>query len=436
MNSLSIILLDVLVLVLFLMMSLPLPVCFAGALLFLSMFGDISMKTMLVWVFSQSTGSVLLASPLFILAGTYMGGSGIAKRLLDFADAFIGHVKCGLGVVSICTCAIIGAISGSGFTGVAATGPIMIPRMEEQGYPRGYATALVTVSSVLGLLIPPSVVMIMFGWVTETSILACFLATLGPGLLITLLFCIIHIFWSRRYDLKVVEKKPFKPYMLNIARSTGKAVPALVMPLIILGGIYGGIFTATEAAAVAAIYSVPVGLKIYKACKVKDFLRMTKEACSTIGSIMVMIICCLMLSRVFTVNRVPEMVLNLMMSISTNKYVLLIIIDFFLFFVGMIVNDTTGVLICAPLLMPVISHLGVSTVHFAAIMGVNLAMGGVTPPYASILYLGMRIGKAEFHEIFKPTMIFLLLGYVPVVFLVTFWPDLALAIPRMCGFAV
>lgn len=188
MTSLSIILMDVILLVFLLMLSIPLPVCFAGALLFLSLFGDVSMKTMLIWVFSQSTGTVLLASPLFILAGTYMGGSGIAKRLLDCVDAFVGHIKSGLGVVAVLVCAIMGAISGSGFTGVAATGPIMIPKMEEQGYPRGYATALVTVSSVLGLLIPPSVVMIMFGWVTECSILACFLSTLGPGLIITALF--------------------------------------------------------------------------------------------------------------------------------------------------------------------------------------------------------------------------------------------------------
>ncbi len=433
MSSLTLILADVVLLVVLLMLSLPLPVCFSGALLFLSLFGDVSMKTMLIWVFSQSTGSVLLASPLFILAGTYMGGSGIAKRLLDFADSLIGHIKSGLGVVSVVVCAIIGAISGSGFTGVAATGPIMIPRMEEQGYPRGYATALVTVSSVLGLLIPPSVVMVMFGWVTETSIAACFLSTLGSGLLITGLFCIIHIIWSRKFDLKVAEKKPFAPYIKNVGVSTVKALPAMVMPLIILGGIYGGVFTATEAAAVAAIYAIPVGLWIYKACSFKDFLKMTKEASSTIGSIMVMIICCLMLSRVFTVYRVPEMVLKLLTGISDNKYVLLVIIDLFLFFVGMIVNDTTGVLICAPLLMPVITQMGVHPIHFAAIMGVNLAMGGVTPPYASILYLGMRIGKAEFHEIFKPTMVFLLLGYVPVVFLVTFCPELALAIPRLCG---
>lgn len=436
MISLKIILIDIIILVGLLIMSIPLPVCFAGALLFLSMFGDVSMKSMLIWVFSQSTGSVLLASPLFILAGTYMGGSGIAKRLLDAVDAFVGHIRTGLGIVSIIVCAVIGAISGSGFTGVAATGPIMIPKMEEQGYPRGYATALVTVSSVLGLLIPPSVVMIMYGWVTECSILACFLSTLGPGLAITCLFIIIHCFLSRKFDLKVLEKKPFDEYIINAGKKTFKALPALVMPLIILGGIYGGIFTPTEAAAVAAIYSIPVGIWIYKECTFKDFIEMTKEATSTVGSIMVMIVCCLMLSRIFTLYQVPEMVLELLMGISTNKYVILFIVDIFLFIVGMIVNDTTGVLICAPILLPLMTQIGVSPIHFAGIMGVNLAMGGITPPYASILYLGMRIGKAEFHEIFKPVMTFLLFGYVPIVFLVTYWPDLALAIPRFMGFPV
>ena len=430
------VILCVILLIVLLMLSIPLPVCFAGALLFMSAFGDVSMSTMMVWVFSQSTGSVLLASPLFIIAGTYMGGSGIASRLLDFADAFVGRIKGGLGVVSVVTCAIIGAISGSGFTGVAATGPIMIPRMVDQGYSRGYATALVTVSSVLGLLIPPSVVMIMFGWVTESSILACFLSTLGPGLLITLMFCIINMVWSRKFDLKLMERKSFSEKWVDRGVTGLKATPALVMPVIILGGIYGGFFTPTEAAAVAAVYSIPIGLWVYRAAKLKDVWTMTREAASTVGSIMVMIICCLMLSRTFVLLRVPEMFMDAFMSISDNRVVLLILVNLFLFFVGMIVNDTTGVLLCAPLLLPIMHELGISTIHFAAIMGVNLAMGGITPPYASILYLGMRVGKCEFAEIFKPTMVFLLIGYVPIVFLTTFWADLALWIPRICGFAV
>ena len=162
------------------------------------------------------------------------------------------------------------------------------------------------------------------------------------------------------------------------------------------GGIYGGVFTATEAAAVSAIYAIPVGIWVYKACTIKGFLQMTKEASSTIGSIMVMIVCCLMLSRVFTIYRVPSLVLDLLMGITTNKYLLLFIIDIFLFLVGMIVNDTTGVLILCTASDASHDTAWSQPGTFAAIMGVNLAMGGVTPPYASILYLGMRIGKRNF----------------------------------------
>ena len=421
---------DIILLIVLLMLSIPLPYCFGGALMFMAVFGNVSMKSMMLWAYSQSIGTVLLASPLFILAGTFMGGSGVAKRLLDLCDAFIGRIKGGLGIVSVVVCAIIGAISGSGFTGVAATGPIMIPRMVEQGYPRGFATALVTVSSVLGLLIPPSAIMIIYGWITETSILACFLSTVGPGLLVMLLFCIINMLECRKFDLVLMPPIPMKEKLLMTGSRTLVAIPALLMPVIILGGIYGGVFTPTEAAAVAAIYSIPVGLWIYKAMKLKDIKQMLFDSINSIGSIMVMIIFCLMLSQTLTMLQVPQALIEIMFSITQNKVIILILMNIFL----LIVNDSTGMLLCAPLLLPLVKELGISPVHFAAIMGVNLAMGGVTPPYASILYLGMRIGKCEFSEIFGPTMKLLVFGYIPVVFLTTFWPDLSLFLPRLFGF--
>ncbi|MFH2113735.1 MAG: TRAP transporter large permease subunit, partial [Spirochaetota bacterium] len=173
---LTIVALDVILLVVLLIMSIPLPFCFGGALAFMAIFGGASMRSMMLWGFNQSISLILLASPLFILAGTLIGGSGVAKHLLNFVDIIVGRIKGGIGVVAVITCGIIGAISGSGFTGVAATGPILIPRMVEQGYPRGYATSLVTVSSILGLLIPPSIIMIFYGWVTDTSILAAFMS--------------------------------------------------------------------------------------------------------------------------------------------------------------------------------------------------------------------------------------------------------------------
>lgn len=434
---LTIVALDVLFLILLLMLSIPLPYCFGGALAFMVMFGGASMTSMMLWGFNQTISLVLLASPLFILAGLMISESGIAKHLLNFIDVFVGRIKGGIGVVAIVTSGIVGAISGSGFTGVASTGPILIPRMVEQGYPRGYATAIVTVSSILGLLIPPSVIMIFYGWVTETSILAAFLATVGPGIAIILLFSIINMVWVRKFkDVRLVEVNPNR---VERYKENGKkviyAVPGLLVPVIILGGIYGGVFTPTEAAAVAGFVAVPIGIWLYKDLGRKTFKKVIRSAGVSIGSIMTMIIFTLMLSQTYVLLRVPQALIQILFGITTNKIVLLIIINIFLFLTGMIVNDITGMILLAPLLLPLVTELGISPVHFAAIMGVNLAMGGVTPPYASILYLGMRIGKTEFHSILKPTLVFLILGYVPVVFLTTFWPDLSMYLPRLFGLA-
>ena len=431
---LTIVLLDVILLVLLLILSVPLPYCFGGALLFMSIFGDVSMKSMMLWGFNQMISPILLASPLFILAGTLMGGSGIASRLLDFVDSFVGRIKGGLGVISVVTCALIGAISGSGFTGIAATGPVMIPRMVEQGYPRGFATALVTVSSILGLLIPPSIIMILYGWVTETSILACFLSTVGPGIAITITLSITNLVMARKFNLKLEEPMPAAAKVRQITTRTWSALPALFMPILILGGIYGGIFTPTEAAAVAAIYSIPVGFAIYRSLNRKAFYNMLLESSTSIGAIMTMIAFCLMLSQTYVMLQVPQAIVKMFFGFTQNKALMLIIINLLLFVVGMIVNDATGMILIAPLMLPLVKELGVHPIHFAAIMGVNLGMGGVTPPYASILYLGMRIGKCEFKDILPPTLVFLFVAYIPIVFLTTFWPDLSLFLPRMFGF--
>lgn len=436
MEIMTVVTIDVILLVVLLMMSIPLPYCFGGALAFMAIFGGVSMKSMMLWGFNQMISPVLLASPLFILAGTLMGGSGIAKHLLNFADVFVGKIKGGIGVVAVVTCAMIGAISGSGFTGVAATGPILIPRMVDQGYPRGYATALVTVSSVLGLLIPPSIIMIFYGWVTDTSILAAFLSTVGPGLLIVLMFSIINLIWVRKFPDIKIEKTVDKYTRRNMNKTRIiNAVPALMMPIIILGGIYGGVFTPTEAAAVAAVITIPVGFYVYKELKINNFKSLVNESAVSIGAIMTMILFTLMLSQTFVLLRVPQALIQMLFGITSNTVILLIVINIFLFLVGMIVNDITGMILVAPLLLPLIVELGISPIHFAAIMGVNLAMGGVTPPYASILYLGMRIGKAEFTEILKPTMVFLLFGYLPVVFITTFWEPLSMFLPRLFGLA-
>ncbi|MCQ4765397.1 TRAP transporter large permease [Cloacibacillus evryensis] len=422
------------ILLVLLLASLPIPFVFGAVVAFMTETTTVGMKSLMLWALPQMCSFVLLASPMFIVAGTLMGGSGIAKRLLDFVDMFVGHIRGGLGIVACVTCAVIGAISGSGFTGVAATGPMLIPRMQEMGYPKGYATALVTSASILGLLIPPSVIMVIYGWVTETSILACFLSTLVPGLLICFLMCVVNMYWCRNFDLKLADKAILLEKRKKIVPITLHAAPALLMPLIILGGIYGGVFTATEAAVVAAIYAIPVGLFIYKAMKLKKLYELLHESGIMVGSIMAMIFTGLMLGQIYAMLQVPQAVATMVFSLTTNKYILLLLINIFLFFVGMVVSDTMGMLICAPLLLPLVVSIGVDPIHFAAIMGVNLAMGGITPPYASILYFGMKVGKAEFSEIIKPVLSFIVFAYLPVIALTSLIPSLSLAIPKMLGY--
>lgn len=422
------------VLVVLLSFGVPLPYCFGGALMTMCLFGGATMQGTMVWGYTQLSNPVLLCIPLFVFAGTIMSESGIAASLLRFVNIFVGRIRGGLGVVASVSCAIIGAISGSGLTGVAATGPLLIPEMAEKGYPRGYATALVANSSILGLLIPPSVTMIIYGWVTDTSILACFLATLGPGLLITFLFAVVNLVLSRKFSLVLdPAKKPAEAVREGV-QCTTRAIPALIMPLIILGGIYGGIMTPTEAAAVAVIYAIPIGFLVYKGLNWSTFLRAAKNSATAVGSIMIMIIFSLMLSQIFVMEDVPQAMVDGVFNITQNKVLLLILINFLLFFVGMIVNDITAIILIAPLLLPLMEAIGVSPVQFAAIMGVNTAMGGVTPPYASILYLGMRIGEVEFSEVIKPAMILIIFGYVPVVFLTSLWPSLSLFFPSLFGY--
>src|SRR5690625_1784712 len=422
------------VLALLLTIGVPLPYCFAGGIITMVALGDATMSGAMVYGFGQLASPILLAIPLFVLAGTIMSSSGIAAALLRLVNNFVGGIRGGLGVVATVSCGIIGAISGSGLTGVAAVGSILIPEMEKRGYPRPYAAALIANSSVLGLLIPPSVTMIVFGWVTNTSILASFLATLGPGLLVTLLLCVINIRMSRKFPLILDEPLELKVKVRQSTKNTFVAIPALLMPVLILGGIYGGIMTPTEAAALAVIYALPVGFLIYRGLTMSSLLEAGKEAGTSVGSIMIMILFSLILSQMFVFNNVPQELVNIVFKITDNKSILLVMICVLLFVLGMIVNDITSIILVAPLLMPLMDALQVSPVQFAAIIGVNTALGGVTPPYASILYLAARVGNVRFIHIIKPAMILLFLGYVPVALLTAFWPGLSTTIPSWLGY--
>lgn len=411
----------------------PLPFCFGGALIYMVLCTDIgSMNGMFLWGFEQLVNPVLLCIPLFVFAGSLMSESGIADALLRLCDLVLGRFRGAIGSVAVLACAIIGAISGSGLTGIAATGPLLIPRMVSQGYDRAFATALIANASVLGLLIPPSINMVVYGWVTETSILACFLSTLMPGLLLMVIFCLANWLYARRKEIPV-SKIPFAQSIRKLPAAVISAFPALLMPVIILGGIYGGIMTPTESAAVAAAYAIPVGFLIYRGLTGGRVIKAATNSATAVGSIMVMILFGLMLSQQFVFGGLPQELADFLLSVTDNKVVLLLLINAVLIFVGMILNDVTGILLMSPLLLPLIKAIGMNPVHFAAIIGVNLSMGTLTPPFAGILYFSMRVGKVEFTQIMKPVTILLCIGYLPMCFLVTFCEPLALWLPRLFG---
>lgn len=413
----------------------PLPFCFGGALMYMTLCTDIgSMSGMFLWGFEQLVNPVLLCIPLFVFAGSLMSESGIADALLKLCDLILGRFRGALGFVAVFACAIIGAISGSGLTGVAATGPLLVPRMVSQGYDRAYATALIANASVLGLLVPPSISMVVYGWATETSILACFLSTLLPGLLLMLVFCLANWLYAKRKAIPV-SAIPFAQSLKKLPKAGIAAFPALLMPVIILGGIYGGIMTPTESAAVAAAYAIPVGFLVYRGLTGGKIIKAATDSATAVGSIMVMVLFGLMLSQQFVFGGLPEELAEFLLSVTGNKIVLLLLINAVLIFVGMILNDVTGILLMAPLLLPLIKSIGMNPVHFAAIIGVNLSMGTLTPPFAGILYFSMRIGQVEFAHIVKPLTILLCIGYLPMCFLVTFCEPLALWLPRLFGLA-
>lgn len=414
-------------------LGIPIALSFSGALLYMSIVGGVSMKGMMLWGLQQILSPALLCIPLFIYAGSLMSQSGIAKYLLEFVDIFVGRVRGGLGIVATVTCALIGAISGSAFTGVAATGNMLIPEMVARGYPRPFATALVTSSSILGVLIPPSTPMIIFGWVTGTSVLACFLSTIGPGLLTMAIFCGINLYCARKFPLVLAPEISAEEKQRQIVRKGWKALPALFMPVLILGGIYGGVMTPTEAAAAAVVYSIPVGFLVYKGLTLKTFFSVSQSSGVSTGSIMIMILCSMMLSQTYVVLQIPQLIVKAVFSLTTDKTMILVLINLLLLFVGMIVNDVTGIILVAPLLLPLAQAIGLHPIQYAAIFCVNLAIGSLTPPYASLLYLGMRIGKVEFVDILPHVGLFLL-GYVPVMLLTTYWPALSLTLPRVLGY--
>lgn len=421
-------------LIVIVLILIEIPVAFAfgiGAVLFAFTTGN-NISFLIPHGFKTASGFALLALPLFIFAGLLMAEGGISERLLNFVNSIVGRIKGGLGAVTVLTCALFGAISGSSSAAIAAVGQIMIPRMVREGYPAGHATALVACSSVLALLIPPSIPMIVFSITGGLSVGAAFLSTIIPGILLTLLYCGLNIWFLRNNpDIQVDPPLPFKQAAKGVVKTGYSAAFALLMPLIILGAIYSGIATPTEAAAIAVIYAIPVGLFIYKGMSLSSLGAVTIRAVTMTGSIMAVLFFLFIMSRAMILEQVPRDLAQALLQISDNKYVILLLINLLLLLIGMIVDDISGSVLAAIIFLPIINELGIDPIHFAAVVGVNLGLGNVSPPCAPMLYMAGGVSKLSLDRYITPTLKFLCFGHLPMVFLVTFVPELSLFLPKL-----
>lgn len=423
---------DLAILIGLLLLGIPAPFAFMAALVFLVYTYGFEPTAQLPMAFHKLKAFTLLSVPFFIMLGGFMSLGGMADKLVAIAEALVGRIKGGMGAMTIIACAMVGAIAGTCSAAVASLGPLVIPQMEKQGYSRGYATGMLSVASVLGQLIPPSVPMILYGYVTYMPITACFLAGVGPGVLTVIIYCIVNYFMVRNNPkIKMLPPMPVKAQAKQLGVVVRKGVLTLLMPIILLGGIYGGIFTTTEAAVVAMVYAIFIGLFVYRYLTVRILGQVFVSQCVTTGVVILMVVFVIILSRVMTMQNIPQDLIKVITGFSQNYYVTLLMVNLFLILLGMIVDDFTGTLLAAPLLFPLMQHIGVNPIHFAAILGTNLGLGNVTPPTAPILYLAARIGNVSVDKMIKPALVFMVFGALPVVLITTYWPDLSLFLPRL-----
>jgi tripartite ATP-independent transporter DctM subunit len=426
--------LAIIAVVVLMMVGVPVVFSFAAMTLILSVMYDVDISSLMTTGFWSVNSIILLALPLFVMTGYLMQAGGMAARLVYFVEALVGKSRAGMGSSMVVACGVFGAISGTASAAVASIGTIMIGPMERHGYKREYTSALLGISSLLGLLIPPSITMILYAVVTRQSVAACFLATIGPGILLIILLCVINWIKMRNHPDPEAERMNFEQRMSAIGTNMWKAGPALMLPVIILGGIYGGVFTPTEAAAVAVTYAIPVGLYVYRELDFKKILKCLVDAAATTGVIMVILLFSFVASRIFTFERVPQELTELMMELFHDKLVILLVVNIFLILLGMIMDDVSVVAIISPLLLPVMVNIGVDPVHFAAIVGTSVVIGCNSPPMAPILFMTCRIGNVGISKVMKPALGFMFWAALPVMLITTYWSPLALYLPRAFGY--
>jgi tripartite ATP-independent transporter DctM subunit len=410
------------------------PIAFAlGISTFLALLalGDVDSSYIIAQRMSNGIDSFpLLAIPFFVLAGTLMGEGGMARRLIDFAQAIVGPVTGGLAYVNTITCMMFGAISGSATAAVSSVGGFMIPEMNAKGYDRDFNVALTTASATTGLIIPPSNIMIVYAVVAQNvSIAAMFIAGVLPGILIGLMIMVVCgvISYLRGYGAGA------KTSVAHILGSGLRALPSLLLVIIILGGILGGIFSATEASSIAVAYALLLAVVFYREVKVADLPRILLASGKTTAIVMLLIGCSQAMSWFLAYEQIPQSISNSLLGISDNPLVIFLIINCLLLVVGTFMDMTPAVLIFTPIFLPVTMALGMNPIHFGIIMIANLCIGLCTPPVGTCLFLGCSVGKTTIAELTR-AMIPFYIAMLAALAIITYVPWVTMALPTALGY--
>lgn len=410
---------------LFLNVPIAFVIAFAG-LMIIWLDGVAPLSSFIQSSFNGVNSFSLLAVPLFVLAGELMNVGGIARRIVDFARTIVGSFTGGIGLIAIVASLIFAAISGSAVATAAAIGAIMIPIMKDAGYKAPYAATLVASAGSLGPVIPPSIIFILYGVMANVSIGGLFIGGILPGLLMAMALIAVNYIISKKEGYVGDQRSSFK----DILRELNNAKWALLAPVIILGGIYAGVFTPTEASVIAVVYSLIISLFVYKELKFKDIPRVFMQSAQTTGSILIIVGTAVFFGRMLALERVPQMVSDFISGISTNPIVILLMINIFLLLVGMFMETIAGLLIFVPILLPIANSIGVDPLHFGIIVGLNLAMGFFTPPVGINVFVTSRIAQISFDSTYKYLAIFIF-AFLFVLAAVTYIPEISLFLPKL-----
>lgn len=369
----------------------------------------------------------LMAIPLFILAGELMGAGGVSKRLLNVCNVFLGRFTGGLATVTVVLCMFFAAVSGSGPATVAAIGSMVIPTMLQKGYSKSFTLALIATAGSIGVIIPPSIPMVVYGVSTSTSISSMFMAGFLPGLMIGGSLILVSYIYCKKHGWKGDDYKYSAKEKLA---AIWDAKWALINPVIILGGIYAGIFTPTEAAAVAAVYAFICGVFIYKELDIKQLFGTLGNACNTTGTTMVIIGCATAFTKILTIEKIPDTITNGILNFSDNMIVILLLINLLLLVVGCFMDTTPAMMVLSPILLPIALQFGIDPIHFGLIMVVNLAIGFITPPLGINLFVAARVGSSKLETVCSGIIKFIIVMLVDLM-LITFIPEISMTLPKL-----